>query len=464
MIRSALLALAALALLSGPGGLLPKAASAADDGLCGPFVLAAAQGVAGELAEPGVSGAAGSARDPGSIVQLPAAGRGGVTPSDGPSEAILALPKNEAGQIPTDFELGPGAEIADSFFSPVVCATVARIAGPPGTPIERLVTVVPEGSAVVPNDVYASASTTVRAAPSPTVREPDPYAPLQYGLAVTGIREARVVTTGEGVTIALLDSAPETEHRDLSEARIDPLPADGLPSEVGVHGTLMAGVINAIEDNGFGIAGVAPDARVVSIPVCRPDGSAGGRCTIYDLLRGLDRAWDAEAQIVNLSLSGPPNILLERGVARLESLGAVVIAAAGNEGTSDRRYPAAYPSVVGVGAVDRDGRAFAASNRGPWVELVAPGVDVLSTVPGNAFAFGNGTSLAAAHVSGTLALLTSVTKDPKLARGELFRALSAGDGSGARPRGAMPKVCEVLRRVDVDCAAAARQLDTTEAP
>lgn len=442
-------------------GFASRVAFAQDESLCGPFESpdAAAYEVARaevEIREQGVTAPAidsGGPTDPGAIVRLEAARSGSAeasSKSTDESEAILALPKNEAGQIPDDFELGAGAEIRESYFSPVICATVARIAGPPGATLEQLVSVVPEGSALVPNDIYASASTEVRPVAEPPA-EADPYAPLQYGLSITGVREARHLSTGAGVKVALLDSAPESEHRDLSADRIHSLGEGDQPPEVGVHGTLMAGVINAIEGNAFGIAGMAPDAELISIPVCKPRGTAGGQCTIFDLLRGLDRAWNAEASIVNLSLSGPPNILLERGVARLEELGAVVVAAAGNEGTDEKRYPAAYPSVIGVGAIDREGRRFEASNRGSWVELAAPGVDILSTVPGNSFAFGNGTSLAAAHVTGSLAILTSVTGDPKRARGELFRAAHSA-GGGQTP--VLPRLCDVLLRLDRDCAAA----------
>ncbi|HIE61180.1 MAG TPA: hypothetical protein EYQ02_05840 [Microbacterium sp.] len=429
---------------------------AADESLCGPFDSPGAVGLEvamapADIREQGVTtsfGASGGLADLGTIVRLPTATSGPSRATE--SGAILALAKNEAGEIPSDFELGKGAEIRESFFSPVICATVARVAGPAGATIEQLVTVVPEGSALVRNDIYSSASTEIRAIGEPPA-EPDPYASLQYGLALSGVREARHLSTGAGVKIALLDSAPETAHRDLSAARIRPLVERGEAPEVGIHGTLMAGVINAIEGNGFGIAGMAPDAELISIPICSPR-AAGGRCTLFDLLKGLDRAWDEEASIVNLSLSGPPNILLARGVARLEELGAVVVAAAGNEGTDEKRYPAAYPSVIGVGAIDREGQIFEASNRGGWVELAAPGVDVLSTVPGNAFAFGNGTSLAAAHVTGALAVLSSATGDPKRARGELFRAAHSA-GQGRTP--ALPTVCEIFKRLDLDCQAAA---------
>jgi len=448
------------------GGVLLVAATtgiASAESLCGPFdeaySLAAAEPLA---ADPGITtGSDGGdrPRSPGRIVELADAAEDGASsdprPAEGAddatgSEAILALPKDETGALPTDFELGPGARIRQSFFSPVVCATIARVTGPAGAALDELVTVVPDTATVVPNDVYRSAAAELRPAPLEAALaeapRPDPYAALQYGLAVSGVRDARGLGAGAGVRVALLDSAPETGHGDLDATRIVGLDAAEKPP-VGVHGTLMTGVIAAIEDNGFGIAGLAPRAEIVSIPVCRPRES-GGECTVFDLLRGFDRAFESESAIVNLALSGPPNALLERGVARLEELGLVLVAAAGNEGSDVRRYPAAYPSVVGVGALDRAGRPFAAGNHGPWVELWAPGVEILSTVPGNAFAFGDGTSLAAAHVTGVLAVLTSVTKDAKQARGALFRAAQAGHRA---PPTVVPPVCEVLARLGAVC-------------
>lgn len=448
-------ALAAVALLAS------TAAGAGEAPPCGPFDAGPTRIV--ELAadrtlrDPGVQApvAAGPVAGPGAIVPLPGSGATGGSaagdPGDGggerASEALLALPKNADGGIPTDFELGLEAKIAQSFFSPVICATVARVTGPPGASLDQLVTVVPETGLVVPNDVYASAAAEVTPLVLPA-EAADPYVPLQYGLAVSGVREARALGAGEDVRIALLDAAPERAHRDLGADRIEAVEMEtkGPPS---VHGTLMAGVIAATEGNGFGIAGLAPRAHVVSIPICEASGAAGGRCTIYQMLQGFDRAYDAEAVLVNLSLSGPPNPLLARGVARLEELGLVVVAAAGNEGRAERRYPAAYPSVIGVGAVDRDGRLFAATNRGPWVELYAPGVEVLSTVPGSAFAFGNGTSLAAAHVTGTLAVLTGITGDARLARSALFQTLNARATTGLPT---MPALCDVLARAGHPCS------------
>jgi subtilisin family serine protease len=161
----------------------------------------------------------------------------------------------------------------------------------------------------------------------------------------------------------------------------------------------------------------------------------------------VDVAWEARAQLVNVSLVGPANPLLRRAMDRLDQLGVVVVAAVGNEGTEEPRYPAAYPSVIGVGAVDRNGALYARGNRGPAVEVLAPGVEIVSSVPGDAFAFGDGTSLAAAHVTGVLALAIAASGDPLAARTAFFQV--------AQERGALPvsvpPVCDVLARLGKPC-------------
>jgi subtilisin family serine protease len=301
--------------------------------------------------------------------------------------------------------------------------------------LAALVPRVPAGATAAPNDVYATAAVTLRPAPplpaqpapapAPATSAPDPYRSLQYGLDRLGADDAWLRSRGAGVRIALLDSAPEVAHRDLAGIALAEI--EGGPGTApATHGTLMAGVVRAVAMNGFGIAGVAPEAELIAVPVCTPAGaSASDVCQLFHVLRGVDRAWDLGAAVLNLSLVGPANPLLERAMARLEKLGAVVVAAAGNEGTNEARYPAAYPSVIGVAAVGPDGALFARGNRGPSAELLAPGVEVLSTVPGDAFAFGEGTSLAAAHVSGALALLVGAGAEPAAARTALFQAAAS---------------------------------------
>jgi subtilisin family serine protease len=220
-----------------------------------------------------------------------------------------------------------------------------------------------------------------------------------------------------------------------------------------VHGTLVTGLIAAIEENGFGMAGVAPGVEIVAVPVCTPLGaSASDSCLLFDVLRGVDLAWEREAQLLNLSFVGPANALLERAMVRLDQLEVLVVASAGNEGTDAPRYPAAYASVIGVGAVDPGGARYARSNRGASAELLAPGVEILSAVPGNAFAFGSGTSYAAAHVTGMLAVLIGAGADPPAARAALFREAHARPPGPASGGLRLPPICDVLARLGRACA------------
>ncbi len=385
----------------------------------------------------------------------PAGAAGAVTPgvattAGDSGELIAILPKNDAGVIPVDeFELAPGARIVESRWSPLLCATVARIVGPADLPPAQWIRRLPEGGSVVPNTLYETADAEVRPLPEPDPDASDPYRPLQYGLDWIGADEARTLTAGRGVRVAVLDSAPEVGHADLGSVRMVEASASSAPA---THGTLVTGVIAAVEGNGLGIAGVSPQADVVAIPVCQPSDrvTGGDACPLYGLLRGLDTAWDEQADLLNLSIVGDANPALERATARLDELGIVMVAAAGNDGTDEARYPAAYASVIGVAAIDRDGVPFARNNRGASAEIHAPGVEIVSTVPGDGFAFSDGTSLATAHVTGLLALLTASTGDARSARGALFE--SGQLAAKARPEApVVPRVCEALGRLGRPC-------------
>ncbi len=450
----------------------PRAAAA--DASCEAFSLSAAAGAGGAgsaaaLDSPGVQSAATPpaaarlARDEkvdGAIVRIPE-GRQPSVMSRAPGEALLVLPKLPSGELADDFTLGPDAKIVDSFWSPVLCATLVRVRGPRDATPQDLVPRAAPPAVVLPHSRYRTSAGEPRPAPAPKTTGPDPYRPLQIGLAQLGVMQARSRTDGHGVRVALLDSAPDVAHRELTRVRLVPLEG-GPPAAPALHGTLMAGLIAAIENNAFGITGVAPGAELVAIPVCTPlEGGTSDECDLFDVLRGIDVAWKEQATILNLSLAGPADPLLQRAVMRLLDLGAVVVAAAGNGGGSLPAYPAAYPGVVGVGAIDPAGAPFSESNHGPWVSVAGPGVEVLSTTPGNSFAFVNGTSLAAAQVSGELALLTAVVPDAvrmrmallATARGALVPASAATDAPESANAPTAPTVCAVLADIGQGCEA-----------
>lgn len=431
----------------------PAPAAPAAPEPCGPIPPDDAPVLAAAPSEPGVQPSSADARSegPGAIVPLPAAPPAPEPAATAASEALLVLPKGPDGKVPTDFELAAGASVTSSYFSPVLCATVVHVSGPPGLDPAALVTRAPDEAVTVPNDVYTGAQAELRPLAEPATGD-DPYRPLQWGLERSGAARAWPTSDGHGARVALLDSAPDAGHRDLAGVRLAPLPDTPGPAAPGTHGTLMAGVVRAVARNGFGIAGIAPGADLVGIPVCRPRGaSASDECRLFELLRGVDVAWGQGAQLLNLSLVGPPNRLLRKAMDRMDELGVVVVAAAGNEGTAEPRYPAAYPSVIGVGAVDRNGAPYARGNRGASVEILAPGVEILSTVPGGSFAFGDGTSLAAAHASGVLALAIAASGDPRAARAAFFEAAQArSEAPGAEPS-LLPAACDVLAALGKPC-------------
>lgn len=405
-------------------------------------------------AEPGVvpSQPGGVSAGPGAIVPLPSptTATARSRPNEVAGEALLVLPKGADGTVPTDFALAAGARVAASFFSPVLCATVVRVIGPPGREPAALVAQAPDGAITVPNHLYVAAQGEVRPfSPDGAVQE-DPYRPLQWGFESVGAARAWSVTEGRGVRVALLDTAPDATHRDLTGVRVVPLPESAAAAPA-VHGSLLAGITGAVAGNDFGIAGIAPGAALLAIPVCHPAAGGGDECSLFELLRGVDLAWEEGAQLLNLSLVGPPNPLLRKAMDRMDALGVVLVAAAGNEGVAEPRYPAAYPSVIGVGALDRAGRAAARSNRGPSVEILAPGVEILSAVPGDSFAFADGTSLAAAHTTGVLALALSASGDPRAARAAFFAAAQARVASPGNEPAPLPAACDVLAVLGKPC-------------
>lgn len=453
LVRGGVLALGAavsLALAAAPARTALADASASDPGVCGPFEAAPDETPDASCAEPGIQPSA-SAPDVAGLGHLPASSAADL-PTALAGEALVAIPKRADGALAPGLALAPDAQIADSYWSPVLCATIARVRGPAGSEPETLVAALPAGATVTPHSLYRSAAAEVRSF-EPAVSN-DPYRAHQYALTQLGSERAWSRSDGSGATVALLDSLPEVAHRDLGHVAV--AAREGDPSTPAVHGTLMAGVVGAARDNGIGIAGIAPGARVVAVPVCAA--SAGGgpdACALYDVLRGIDAAWEAGAQVFNLSLVGPSNPLLERAVARAERLGAVVVAAAGNEGSETPRYPAAYPSVVGVGAVDADGERYARSNRGLSTDVWAPGVEILSTQPPDGYAFGDGTSLAAAHVSGAVAVLIGAGVEPGVARALVEQRAPGADPLALDPKPApatLASLCEMLARAGAPCA------------
>lgn len=252
-----------------------------------------------------------------------------------------------------------------------------------------------------PDYVFATSDNATRPASLPVPQ----YAPAKIHLA-----EAHRIAEGSKVRIAVIDTAIEASHPALQGAVTDSYDALGGSKAIAeAHGTAIAGIVGART----GLVGVAPEASVLAVRAFASEAGGAPQSDTMALLRALDWAALNGARVVNMSFAGPEDPLLGKAINAAISQGLVVVAAAGNGGPSAKpAFPAAFPNVIAVSATDSSDALYKDANRGSYVAVAAPGVDIISAAPGGAYDVSSGTSMAAAHVSGIAALM--LEKNPKL--------------------------------------------------
>jgi len=272
----------------------------------------------------------------------------------------------------------------------------------------------------------------------------DPLYPLQPTAALWRLDDLHRVATGTSVRVAAIDSGVELDHPDL-RGRIalarDFVGAGDMVAEF--HGTAVAGIIGARGDNGVGIVGVAPEARLMALRACWQTASddKGAVCSSFTLAKALQFAIDNDAKVINLSIGGPHDRLLERLLAVAAARGAVIVAAA-DPRVANGGFPA---SVAGVVAVAADGVPDS-----PTIYL-APGGDIPTTLPGQRWGMVHGSSYAAAEVSGLVALLIELA--PAHNAQQIRETLgSARESSSSPRRGAIIDACAAVARTMGACA------------
>ena len=245
---------------------------------------------------------------------------------------------------------------------------------------------------------------------------------LQYALAKVDLDAAHEKARGRDVRVAVIDSGIDENHPGLDGAVLDVLDVtdsgDASPHD---HGTAIAGIIRARGQ----VQGIAPDAELLSVRAFSPAGEASNAATTMGILRGIAWAVEKEARIINMSFSGSYDPLMAQGVAAAHERNIIMVAAAGNDGPDgEAAYPAAYDEVIAVTATDYADRLYAQANHGDYIAIAAPGVDVLVLALDHAHLMRSGTSFAAAHVSGILALM--LEQQDGLTADEALWALTAG--------------------------------------
>ncbi|MFD9304897.1 type VII secretion-associated serine protease mycosin [Streptomyces sp. NPDC060048] len=246
----------------------------------------------------------------------------------------------------------------------------------------------------------------------------------QWGLTALRAEEAWGTTRGDGVTVAVLDTGVDPAHPDLAGQVLEGNDLVGMGAGRGErtwarHGTAMAGIIAGHghgPDRRQGVLGVAPQAKILPIRVILEEGDPG-RTKARDskggaLAEGIRWAADHGADVINLSLgddssSAHHEAAEDEAVQYALAKGVVVVASAGNGGEQGDHasYPAAYPGVIAVTAVDRKGKKAAFSTRNWYATVSAPGVDIVIADPDRSYYEGWGTSAASAFVSGAVALV-----------------------------------------------------------
>jgi len=256
----------------------------------------------------------------------------------------------------------------------------------------------------------------------------DPYVGLQRGFQQMDVADAHPWSRGEGVRVAIIDTGADTEHPDLRgniAVAANFVDSDDRQFRLDRHGTEIAGIIGAVANNREGIVGIAPGARLLLFKACwqaRSDADAA-RCNSFTLARALVAAFDAHAQIVNLSLAGPADPLLTDLIREGLRRGVLFVGAApadmaeGNEGLLHQ------PGVLEVASTEKQSPLGSA--------LYAPGREILTLLPGGHYDFASGDSIATAEISGVLALL--LAKKAGLSAADAYRVLR---DTSAHPGGA----------------------------
>jgi thermitase len=226
------------------------------------------------------------------------------------------------------------------------------------------------------------------------------YLADRWGISKIEAPQAWQITRGvESVIVAVLDTGIDRDNQDLADRVVAEVNFSNSPTSDDLygHGTHIAGTIAAI----------APGCRLMNVKVADDT----GKCEPSVVAAGIVWAVDHGAKVINLSLAMGASSNLEEAVNYAWSRGVVLVAAAGNKGTSKPSYPAYYENCLAVAGTNENNSLALLSSYGDWVDVAAPGFNIYSELPGNQYGYKTGTSAAGAHVSGVAALVFSVAED-----------------------------------------------------
>jgi hypothetical protein len=218
---------------------------------------------------------------------------------------------------------------------------------------------------------------------------------------------------GPAPLIGLIDTGINLKHEALKEQAIELVPRSAGHAEASLqeHGTAIAVLLVGRPDSQT--PGLLPQAKIVAVDAFYRDGGTADRTDVMSLVAAIEALAERGVQVMNMSLSGPANEVLQKAIAAAQAKGIVIVAAAGNNGAgAEPSYPAAYAGVIAVTAVDQDLKVYRRATQGAYVDLAAPGVNVWTASAQGSGALKTGTSYAVPFVSAAAGLL--LASNPEL--------------------------------------------------
>ncbi|PIE26835.1 MAG: hypothetical protein CSA58_07425, partial [Micrococcales bacterium] len=261
----------------------------------------------------------------------------------------------------------------------------------------------------------------------------DQYYGQQWAMSTLRVEEAWKRSNGSGAVVAVLDTGVDTDHPDLAgqlmpgRTFLNGAQSAGAEDDFG-HGTHVSGQIAALANNGIGIAGMAPGARI--LPVKALDSRGNGWDS--DVASGIVWATNQGAHVVNLSLGGPNrSAAVAAAVRYAQSKNVLVVASSGNSGSAIVNYPAAENGVLAVGAMDSATQPASYSDYGPHLDVAAPGTQIYSLRMDGGVRRASGTSFASPHASAAAAMLFGATSGKVRGRNAYLILAGTADDVGA---------------------------------
>lgn len=251
---------------------------------------------------------------------------------------------------------------------------------------------------------------------------------LQYVVDALRLSEAHRIARGQRIPIAVIDSGVDANHPELQGRVTQSFDAVGGQFRPHEHGTGMVGAIASQRQ----LLGVSPGAEILAVRAFAPGQSQGSTGTSFHIVKAMDWAIRNGARVINMSFAGPRDPMIARAIQVAADRRIAMVAAMGNGGPSAPiAFPAADPNVIAVTATDKEGRLFDAATQGDHVAVAAPGVEIILPAPRGGYQISSGTSVAAAHVSGIVALI--LERHPDADPATLRRLLQATARQAAIP-------------------------------